>query len=98
MEIPEMAGGAIGFNFHNPYAKSIFDLWKRMMNAGLFRNSRTWDPIDSTDPRFVHARQDQSAFSIACHMAGMRIPESEYVNYYREKDIPKKTIFFIGGL
>lgn len=98
MEIPEFAGGAIGFNMHNPHAQTVYATWKRMMNAGLFRNSRSWDPIDSTDPRFMHARQDQSAFSLALHMAGVVPAQTDFIQYYREKDIPKPTIFFIGGL
>jgi hypothetical protein len=98
MGIPEFAGGAIGFNTHNPYARAVYDMWKRAMLAGLFRNSRSWDPIDSTDPRFLHARQDQSAFSLALHLAGVVPEQNDYVQYYRKENIPKDTIFFIGGL
>jgi hypothetical protein len=96
MNIPEIATGAVGINFKNPDASKAFKIWDRMRAEGLFKNSRTRSDEDSTDPRFVHARQDQSAWSVALWMAGIKVKQNELVMYY--PSVTEKTILFVQGL
>lgn len=96
--LPEIASGAVGLNLDNPNGKAIFDLWKDGKNMGLFKTSRELDKKDSTDPRFLHARQDQSILSLAIHKLGIKFNYTDYVSYYGSGYDKEKCLFFIGGL
>jgi hypothetical protein len=96
--LPEIASGAVGLHLDNPTAKAAYGHWKEGMECGLFQNSRTHDPNDSTDPRFTHARQDQSIWSLACHKAGIAPNDTDYCAYYGTGHDPEKVTFFINGL
>lgn len=95
--IVEYAGGAIGFNFFNPDAQKIHCLWKEYYEKGLFKNSRNHDN-QSADPRFKHARQDQTMLSIAIYKAGVTIKETEFVAYYGGGFNKENLVFFIKGI
>jgi len=96
--LPEIASGMVGLRLDNPDGKKVFELWKEGMELGLFRNSRTHDINDSADHRLIHARQDQSIYSLAIHKAGLHIDDADYVAYYGTNYNPDKCIFFVGGL
>lgn len=99
--LPEIASGMVGLRMDNPNGVKVFEYWKEGMLLGLFKNSRTKDPRDSTDPRFVHARQDQSIFSLAIHRCGLEINDYDYVAYYNNGKPgynPDKCMFFIESL
>jgi hypothetical protein len=98
--LPEIASGIVGLFLDNPNGRAVFDKWAELCDAGMFAGSRTWDYADSNDPRFLHGRQDQSAFSAAIHYVGVEIPpDNPYVAYYGggTSDESKLT-FRIGGL
>lgn len=100
-KIPETATGIVGLHMDNPDAKKVFEIWATLCDMGYFINSRNHNPNDSKDPRFLHGRQDQSAFSIALHMAGVSFNYTDYVAYYNGGNPgydPEKCVFFIGGL
>lgn len=100
-QIPEIATGAVGLNINNPDAQKVWNVWKDYCEAGLFINSRTHNIDESADPRFLHARQDQSAFSIAVHKAELNFIYNDYVSYYdgRPEDKYHPNVkFLIGGL
>ncbi len=98
-EVPEFATGCVGINIDNPIGKDFFFRWKEMCNKGLFKGNRQHDYRDSLDPQFVHARQDQSAASMALYLMGIKnINAPEWIAYkgtgYNEKDL----MWFIEGL
>lgn len=100
-KLPEIASGMVGLRLDNPNGKKVFDLWKEGMDLGLFKNNRSHDLNDSSDHRFLHARQDQTIFSLATHMAGMSIDDADYVAYYNGGNTgydKEKCCFFIGGI
>lgn len=100
-EIPETATGIVGINISNPDGKKVFDYWADLCDRGFFINNRAHDLKDSADPRFLHARQDQSAFSMALYKAGVSFLYQDYVAYYNGGNPgmdAKKCIFFIGGV
>lgn len=100
-EIPETATGIIGFNIDNPKGKEVFNTWADYCDAGLFINSRTHNPLESTDPRYLFGRQDQGAYNMALHKAGVRFLYEDLVAYYNGGNPgynPEKCLFFIGGL
>lgn len=97
-QIPETATGIVGINIDNPDGQKVFGIWKELCEAGLFKNDRAHNLNDSSDPRFLHGRQDQSAFSMALYKAGVSFLYQDYVAYYNTNYNPEKCIFFIGGL
>ena len=96
--LPEIATGIVGINISNPDGKKVFDLWAEYCDKGLFRNSRTYNADESLDPRYLHGRQDQSAFSMAVHKSGVEFMYNDYVAYYQTGHDPAKLTFWIGGL
>ena len=100
-QIPETATGLIGFNITNPKGKEVFEYWCDLCDSGLFINSRVYNPNESTDKRFLFGRQDQSAYNMALHKAGVKFDYLDYVAYYNSGNTgynPDKCYFFIGGL
>lgn len=99
--LPEIASGMVGLRLDNPYGKEVYRLWKEGMLLGYSRNNRVHDISDSADPRMIHARQDQTLYSLAIHMVGLNIDDADYVAYYNGANTgynPDKCLFFIGGL
>jgi hypothetical protein len=96
--LPEIATGMVGLNLDNPNGKAVFDLWSKLCDEGYFKNSRFHNGDDSLDPRFLHGRQDQSAYSCAIHELGIKIDVKDYVAYYQTRHNPEKLTFWIGGL
>jgi hypothetical protein len=98
---PEIATGIVGINIDNPDGKSVFDTWASYCDSGLFINDRVHNPMESADLRYLHGRQDQSAFSMAVHSHGLQFNYLDYVAYYNNGKPgynPDKCLFFIGGL
>lgn len=100
-KIPETATGIVGLHIDNPDAKKVFEYWADFCDRGLFINDRNHNPLESSDPRYLHGRQDQSAFSMALYKAGVSFNYVDYVSYYEQANPTKnadKAYFFIGGL
>lgn len=99
--IPETASGIIGINYSNPDGKKVFDYWAELCDNGLFNNSRTHNPAESSDPRYLHGRQDQIAYALSIYKAGLNFNYEDYVAYYnngKPKYNTDKCCFFIGGI
>lgn len=100
-KIPETATGIVGINIDNPDGKMVFSIWEQFCDSGLFINSRSHNPQESSDPRYLHGRQDQSAFSMALYLAGVNFLYEDYVAYYQNGKPgynPDKCMFFIESL
>ena len=96
--LPEYASGAVGLNLDNPNGKKVYELWKEGMEFGLFINSREYNSNDSSDYRFLHARQDQTVWSLAIHKCGLNMDYQDYISYYGTGRNEDKCIFLIGGI
>lgn len=99
--IPETASGIVGLNLDNPDGLKVFEYWAELCDNGFFKNSRTHNPNESSDPRFLFGRQDQSALNAAMYKAGVNFLYEDYVAYYNEGKPgynPDKCYYFIGGL
>jgi hypothetical protein len=71
--IPDTATGTIGIHLNDISASAFIHEWIQWGIEGLFGGSRTHDPSDSADPRFLFGRQDQSAATLLAHLQGMRL-------------------------
>lgn len=99
--LPEIASGACGLRLDNPDGKAVYEMWKEGMELGLFKNNRNHDINDSADPRMIHARQDQTIWSLAIHSRRLIIDDADFVAYYNSGNPgynKEKCCFFIGGI
>lgn len=94
----EYASGCVALNFDNPDGKHLYDKWKEYMEAGLSKGSRLHDN-QSSDPRFLHHRQDQSCLSLAAMKLGIKNTSLyDAVAYKNTNFNPEQIIFFIEGM
>lgn len=100
-QLPEIASGLCGIRLDNEDGKAVYSMWKEGMELGLFKTNRAHDIRDSADPRLIHARQDQTIWSLAIHRRKLIIDDADYVAYYNGDQTgynPQKCLFFIGGI
>ena len=96
--LPEIATGMVGINIDNPNGAAVFQTWGDLCMKGLFKNDRNHNPLESEDKRFLHSRQDQSAFSMAVHKHKVHVNFTDYVAYYGSGHDKEKCVFFINGI
>lgn len=70
-KIPEVASGLFGLDMKNKKAAEFYRQWKYHEAVGSFNGSRNHNPKDSTDPRFLFSRHEQSVASVLLHRLGM---------------------------
>lgn len=94
----EWASGCVGVNLENPDGKALYEKWKYYMDNGLSKGSRLHDN-QSSDPRFLFHRQDQSCLNLAIwdlELVNDRV--DDMVAYKGTGYNPDKVIFFIESL
>lgn len=96
--VNEWASGCVGIRIDNPDGKALYERWKGLMDMGLSRGSRLHDN-QSTDPRFLFHRQDQSCMSLAAWELGLKNTKGlDMVSYKGTNYNPNELIFFIESL
>lgn len=94
----EWASGCVGVNLENPDGKKLYERWKYYMDAGLSIGSRLHDN-QSSDPRFLFHRQDQSCLNLAIWELGLKNEKvNDMVAYKGTNYNPDKIIWFIQSL
>lgn len=98
--IKEVSSGCVGLNMETDIGKDILRLWRLYTELGGTKGSRQHDN-QSSDPRFLFHRQDQSVLSLVLHKLGLK-PSGmgEYWDYMTDRDIQvkreiKETVCFI---
>jgi|JI9StandDraft_1071089.scaffolds.fasta_scaffold18965_4 hypothetical protein len=71
--IPDTATGCIGIDTKNSIAMKFLKTWIEWAKLGHFSGSRLHDINDSSDPRFLFGRQDQSAATLIAYSLGMTL-------------------------
>jgi hypothetical protein len=106
---PEIATGLFGIHTGNGDAVSFITQWLKSARDGQFKGSREHDG-QSSDPRFLFHRQDQSCASIIINKLGLKVHNyGEHIRYYRDEHhndehhtgdsaTPHKPVFMIRGL
>lgn len=96
--LPELSSSMFGLNLNNPNSKEFVKVFTEAKNHGVFGTSRYHDN-GSSDSRFLHARQDQTAASIAFYKSGFNkmYDPSIYSEYYSD-NINKSVIFTMRGM
>ena len=86
-----------GIHTKNELGAKFINEWLRSAKEGQFKGSRDHDG-QSTDPRFLFHRQDQSCASIIANKLGMKIhEEGDHIQYYKKKQ-PAHPVFTMRGL
>lgn len=89
--------GVFGVNLDNPQAKEFIERWLQSCRDGVFLGSRLHDN-QSTDPRFLFHRQDQSAASLIINKMQLNQHNfGEYVSYY-SPDMPESVCVALRGM
>lgn len=73
-QMPECLSGFVGLDLTNPIGWQMFSTWIKYCNDGVFRGSRL-HANQSSDPRFLFHRQDQSALSLIANRMGLHMHE-----------------------
>lgn len=94
----EWASGCVGINLENPDGNALYYLWKEYMDCGLSKGSRLHDG-QSSDPRFLFHRQDQSCLGLAAWKLGLSNQKGlDHISYKGTGYNPDEIIFFIQSL
>lgn len=97
-QVNEWASGLVGIRIDNPDGKKLYERWKQLMESGLSKGSRLHDN-QSSDPRFLFHRQDQSCLSLAAWELGLSNKKGlDMVSYKNTNFNPEQIIFFIESL
>lgn len=70
--MPDAATGLFGVNLSNPIVRVLIETWIQAGLDGAFAGSRLHDG-QSSDPRYLHNRQDQAAMSVIAGKMGMKL-------------------------
>jgi len=99
--VNEYASGCVGIRIDNPNGKKLYERWKQLMDAGLSKGSRLHDN-QSSDPRFLFHRNDQSCLSLAAWELGLKNERGlDMVSYWNNGNPgynKEEIIWFIGGI
>ena len=79
MDQRTVAGTVYGFNFNNPKALEVFNLWKKAEEDGIF----------GTQDEFMAGHwSDEACMSLAMYKCGMKKYWEEKFTYLNQKEIP----------
>lgn len=98
--VPELWSCVFGFNLETEQGKDFLSWLKSFYLGGTFDTPRTHSGL-CNDPRFLHARQDQTAISWAYHKSGYQclMEPSEILSNYNVNDqANEKTIILMRGM
>ncbi len=82
-KMQEHASGVIGIDYTNPKGKALLDMFIKGCKEGACDGSRLHDN-QSSDPRFLFHRQDQSVLSMSANILGLP-PIEEWENKFGYK-------------
>lgn len=71
-QVPDCATGVFGVNMMSPDGRAFIETWIQAAKDGAFKGSRHHGG-QSSDPRFLFCRQDQSAASLILGKQGMAL-------------------------
>lgn len=95
----EIATTIIGFDLEK---NKFWEFWESSALKGAFFGSRNYNMIESSDPRFLFHRQDQSAGSLVCAKLNLiefakKIQDFAQYNYDNTIKQPENYYFLIAG-
>lgn len=97
--LPELASGCFGIDMRTDRGKKFAEIFLAAAKAGVFSTSRLHDN-QSSDPRFLFSRQDQTAATIAYHQSGYdkMYNLGQHLCYFTDKKKRKGINFVMRGV
>lgn len=97
--ITEVSSSMFGLNLKTDVGRQFVEMFIQAAKDGAFHGSREHDG-QSSDPRFLFHRQDQSVASLIAHKLGFKItPPNIYSAYYHGgKPYERDVVFLMRGL
>jgi hypothetical protein len=96
-QMPIASTSMFGVNINNPIGKEFIERFLQSAKDRVFHGSRFHDN-QSSDPRFLWHRQDQSAASIIANQLGCKIHNPRDLSSYYETQLPESVIFTMRGM
>ena len=98
-QLPELWSCIFGINLETEQGKKFVEYFYEAYYAGVFNTPRTHSGL-SDDARFLHARQDQTATTIAFHKSGYEklYEPGQIISNYTERENNKEAIIFMRGM
>lgn len=98
-QLPELWSCIFGVNLETDEGRSFAFIFLEAAKKGIFNTPRTHSNM-SADPRFLHARQDQTAATIAYHASGYNnlMEPGKILTNYTERDKNPEAIVFMQGM
>ena len=100
-KMPELTGCCMGWGFGNSRTCAMFDEYYSAAMDKVFAGNWRRDPTDSTDPRFLFCRHDQSYASLLCGKYGLTYKgtgnEGDWFSYWRH-DMHQSVVFTNQGM
>lgn len=100
-KLDELWSCIFGINLEIPKSKKFVELFLNAAQFGVFNTPRHNDGYQSTDKRFLFPRQDQTAASIAYHLAGFENVIEPWDILFQPDDIktaPEHAIIHMRGM
>lgn len=94
---PDISSGIIGVNLKSQIGRKFISLWLKAARNGIFKGSRFHDN-QSSDPRFLFHRQDQSAASLIAGEMGLAPLDVSNILGYFKPNMPENWIFSLRGI
>ena len=97
-KFPDCSSSMFGLRVGNPIADEFAKKFIQAAKDGMFKGSREHNPEESSDPRFMFSRHDQSVATILAYKLGMTYSTyGEYSCVY-EPTMPKEACVTMKGL
>jgi hypothetical protein len=96
-KIPDCSSGIMGFNVQSEIGFQFLMAFFEACKMGVFHGSRFHDN-QSSDPRFLFHRQDQSAASLIAGNMGLQLMDHNSLLGFYRKPLPKSWIFTLRGI
>jgi len=93
--VHDCATGLFGFDVSRPEMRAVVEDWIKAGRDGAFNGSRK-HAKQSADPRFLYARQDQSAMSLVLGKHGL--PVRPFLDFARYRWDKQDTVFHCEGM
>ena len=94
---PDVATGIFGINLQNSKGREFIYGWMNSCHDGVFKGSREHDG-QSSDPRFLFHRQDQSAASLLASILEMPPMDHNSLLGNWRKNMPESWVFTLRGI
>lgn len=94
----DCSSSMFGLKIGNPLADEFAKQFIQAAKDGMFKGARHHDPSESSDPRFMFSRHDQSVATLLIHKLGMQITPYGVYSCIYEPVMPETACLTMKGM